>query len=410
MDPVIRPGSSLLLMALQSAEDAPASPSALTDAVPCEIDSIDYNGPYTAEQTNEANGSFAAGAPMVVGQPATVTFRSRLKGAGPGVTYTASVKPPLHAALSACGFLGLFTAALVASALSAGTAMSATLGAGASAVAQTYRGMPLVLTGAPAVGRMPLITDYSATKVATLADQFGAALSTANTAAIPANWTYAPTTPLDAASRVSMHPCATIQLYEDGSLHTWTNCRGSVDLDGNSGKPGFGTFSFTGIYQGRTDAAMPAAVTYPGHSAPLLVQGSGSQPAFQVNRRGLAISKWSIKSNSPATSPDDPNTPIGYGAAQIADRMYQLEIDPLLTQVAVRNVLAEIAAFNQYPGSLQFGTVAGNRVSILHPVMQPTDTTPGKRDKLRAETIHYQAIVAGRDAANRDGDLVLCFS
>ena len=46
---------------------------------------------------------------------------------------------------------------------------------------------------------MPLITDYTAGRVATLSDQFGTPLSSSNSAAIPANWTYAGTTPADMA-------------------------------------------------------------------------------------------------------------------------------------------------------------------------------------------------------------------
>lgn len=407
-DPVIRPGNGLLLIALQSAEGTPAVPSAATDVVPCETDSVDYNGPYKTEAADEANGSFVASAPLVLGQPATFAFKSRIKGAN--AVYTASVKPPLHQALQASGWLGNFQAAIAAQALAAGTTTTATLGASFAATAQLYRGMPLVLTGAPAAGRMPLIVDYTAAKVATLNDLFGSALGATNTAAIPANWTYAPTSPIDAASRATMHPCATIYWYEDGILYQWVDCRGTVDFDGASGRPGFANFSFSGIFAGKSDAAMPTNPVYPNQSAPLLVQGSGTQPALQVARRGLPISKWSLKNGAALEMPEDPNTTIGFGAGQLGDRMPILEVDPLMTFVATRNALADIAAFTQYPGGLQFGSVAGNRASLLLPIVQPTDVAPAMRGKLRAETLHYQAMTPGKDNANRDGDAILCFS
>lgn len=409
-DPVIRPGNGLLLIALQSAEGTPATPSVATDIVPCETDSVDYNGPYKVESSNEANGTFAAGAPLVVGQPATFTFKSRLKGAGIGTTYTASVKPPLHAPLQACGWLGAFTAAIAAAALTAGTTTSATLGTGFATTAQIYRGQPLVLSGAVAPGRRPLITSYSAAKVALLSDLYGSALAVGTSAALPANWTYAPTSPFDSSSRATMHPAATISWYEDGTLYTFTDCRGTVDFDGSSARPGFATFSFTGVFAGKTDAAVPAATAYPGHAAPMLLQGTAAAPAAQVNGRGLPISKWSLKSNSTIESSEDPNTPIGFGAGLISDRMYVLELDPLATLVATRNVLADIAAFTQYSAALQFGAAIGNSVSLLMPTVQPTDAAPGMRGKQRSETIHYQSIPAGRDNANRDGDAILCFS
>jgi hypothetical protein len=408
-DPVIRPDNGLFLFALQSAEGTPQTLSPATDVILFDVSSIQYGSPYKSDQTNESTGSFAAGPPMVMGQPFTFSFKARVKGAGPTATYTSTVKPPLHPLLMACGWNGLFTAAVSAAALAGGTTSSATLGAGASANAQAYRGQPLILTGAPAANRMSMITDYTTGKVATLADLFGSALSASNTGAIPPNWTYAPTTPYDSASRLAMHPCGTAGWYEDGVLHQVTDVRGSVDFDGNSSGPGFGTFNLTGIYAGPADASMPLNAVFPAHSAPMLVQGSNGQPAFQLNRRGLPISQWSLKSNGTLETPDDPNTTYGFAAGQIADRSIVLQCDPLRTQVAVRNVLAEIGAFQQYPGALQFGYSAGNRWAITLPLIQPFASDPGMRGKLRSETNQYQALSLSRDSANRDGDAILCF-
>lgn len=410
IDPVMRPGNGLLLIALQSADGTIATPSATTDVVPCENDSIDFNMPYKYETADEVIGSFASGPPLVIGQAATFSFRSRIKGAGAALTYSASIKPPLHSSLSACGWLGAFTAAVASTALASGTTTSGTLATPFAATAQLYRGMPLVMSTAPAVGRFPLIADYTAARVATLTDLYGSALSSSNSAALPANWLYAPTSPFDASSRTSMHPSATINYYEDGRLYQFMDCRGTVDLEGESSKPGFAMFNFTGIFVGTTDAAVPTNAVYPGQSAPTLVQGSGTAPAFQVNRRGLAISKWSLKNGGQVESPEDPNSAIGFGAGQISDRTYVMEIDPLMTFVATRNALADIAAFSQYTAAIQLGSVAGNRASIMLPLVQPVETTPGKRGNNRSETLRYQAMTPVKDSANRDGDVSICFS
>lgn len=408
-DPVIRPRNGLLLFALQSAEGTAATPSPSTDAIPLEDDSFTYNSPYQTEDSSEINGSLVASAPLVIGQAATVSFRSRLKGAGSGAVYTSSVKPPLHAPLQACGMRGQFTTAIAAAALSAGTTSSGTLGTGFNSTAQAYRGMPLLLSGGPGAGRMPLITDFSAAKVALLSDLYGTALSTATLAALPANWSYAGTSPGDTASRLTDQPCGTIYWYEDGNLLQWIDCRGTIDLDGNSARPGFGTFNFTGIYVGKTAAAVPAAVVA-GHSAPLLVQGSGLPPAMQVNRRGLPISRWSLTNGGNIESPEDPNTTFGYGSGQIGGRAPVFEADPLSTLVTTRDVLAEIGAFANYPIALQFGSVAGNRVSLLNPLAQPIEATPGKRGTFRSETTRWRALNPGRDAYSRDGETILTFS
>lgn len=405
-----RIGNGLLLITLQSAEDVIPTVNFATDVVGYEEDSLDFNGPFKSEASNESTGSFAASAPIVMGQPATFSFRSRIKGAGAGVTYTGSVRPPLHQPFSACGWLGAFTPAVTSAALTAGTTSSATLGTGFGTTAQMYRGMPLVMSVAPAVGRLPLITDYTAGKVATLTDLYGSALSASNSAALPANWLYAPTTPTDTSTRASMQPAAMISYYEDGTLWRWLNCRGTVDLDGGAAKAGFAAFNMGGIFLDKTDVAMPTNGVYPGHGAPILVQGSGTAPAFQINRRGLAISTWSIKNGLQVESPEDPNSNFGFGAGLIAERDYYLEIDPLTTLVATRNAMAEIASLSQHVAGIQLGMTSGNRASIMLPLVQPVETTPGKRGQNRSETLKYKAVNPGRDNAARDGDVSICFS
>ena len=408
-DPVIRPRNGVLLIALQSDEGTSATPSASTDAVPFEDGSVSFNSPYQTEQSNEASGSLVSAAPLVVGQAATISFRSRLKGAGAGATYSSSVKPPLHAALQAAGMRGQFTAAIAAAALTAGTTSSGTLGTGFNTTAQAYRGMPLILSGGPGAGRMPLVTDYSAAKVALLSDLYGSTLTTATLAALPANWSYAGPSPADNAARATDHPAATIYWYEDGNLYQWIDCRATVDFDGNSARPGMAAFSFTGVFMGRSAAAVPTA-TIANHSAPLLVQGAGLPPAMQVNRRGLAISRWSLSNGGNIESPEDPNTSFGYAAGQIGGRTPVFEADPLATLVSTRDVLAEIAAFSQYPIALQFGSTAGNRVSLLVPVAQPIEASPTDRGSFRAETTRWQGMSPGKDAYGRDGDRIITFS
>lgn len=409
-DPVIRPRNGVLLIALQSAQGVAASPSAATDAIPFEDGSVTYNSPFQTEASNEANGSLVAAAPLVVGQPATFGFRSRLKGAGAGVTYTSSVKPPLHAPLQACGMRGLFTAAIAAAALTAGTTSSATLGTGFSTTAQAYRGLPLLLTGGAGAGRMPLITDYTSGKVATLSDLYGSALDTSVSAAMPANWSYAGTSPADVSARATDHPYATIYWYEDGNLLQWIDCHGTVDLDGNTARPGFGAFSFIGVYMGKTAVAVPSNAVIANHSAPLLVQGSGLPPAMQVNRKGLPISRWSWTNGGNVESPEDPNTAYGYAGGEIGGRATIFEADPLMTLVTTRDTLSEIAAFANYPLALQFGMTAGNRVSLLGPLVQPIEASPTDRGSFRAETTRWQALNPGKDANGRDGDRILAFS
>lgn len=410
MDPVIRPANSAILFKLQSAEGTAATPSATADAVPFDIDSLSYTGPFRSEDSNEASGSLVGAAPLVIGQPATIRFRSRVKGAGAGVAYSASVKPPLHQAMAACGWRGVFTATVASAALAAGTTTTATLGTGFAATAQQYRGMPLIMTGGVGANAIPLISDYTAGKVATLTDLFGSALSTATSAAIPDNWTYAGTSPVDGTARATDHPAGTLYLYEDGVLHQFVDCRGVMSLDGQTARPGYAAFEFTGTYVGSgTDAAVPTTLVLANHSAPLLVQGSGVPAAFLVNRKGLPISQWALGNTGTLESPEDPNTTYGFGAGQIGPRAPMFTCDPLATLRATRNTLSEIGSFSTYTAVLRYLGAAGNRWALTLPLVQPVQSEPGQRGSMRSDNLSIRALPVGRDPSSRDNEAVLSF-
>lgn len=407
MDQTIRPANSAMLFKLESTEGVDASPTA-SDAFPFEADGFSYNMPYREETSNEATGSLVSGAPLVIAQQAEITIRCRMKGANAG--YTASVKPPHHALLSACGKRGRFQAAIAAAALTAGSVSSATLGTGFSTNAQDYRGMPLLFSVGPNAGRTAHIADYTSGKVATLVDLFGTALTTATLAALPANWTYAGTSPADAAARATDNPSGTLYIYEDGTLLKFVGCRGIIsEWGGDTAKPGFFTFKLVGIFAGKTDAAKPA-VSVPLHSAPILAQGSGRlDPAFLVNGKGLPIDKWALNESAAQESPTDPNTDFGFGPAILGGRSPRLECDPKATLVATRNTTSDIANSANFNGVVRAMGSANNRWSITLPSLQPVAGDPGTSGSLRTEQLRYAVTSPGQDSVARDGDSILCF-
>lgn len=404
----IRHGNVAMRFKIETSEGVDAVPDA-ANAFPFEVDSVEYNSPYRAEASQEANGSLAASAALIVGQPAEISFRVRIKGAGAGAVYSAGVRPPHHDLLQACGWRGFFAAAVAATAIAAGTVSSATLAAPFAATAQLYRGMPLQLAAGNSGGRLVHVTDYTAARVATLTDSFAAALNTSVTAALPANWTYAPTSPADATARASDHPSGTLYIYEDGVLRRFAGLRGMVDFAGETARPGFMTFRFMGTYLGKSDVARPADAV-PQHSAPTLANGSGGvNNSVLVNRLPLAIRNWALASNQGLEVIDDPNTSFGFGAADISRRDAQLTLDPADTLVSVRNVIADIEAGTRYPAVLRCGSVAGNRWSLTLPSNQPAQATPGRRGIYRTEELTLNALNPGVDPQNRDSDAVLCF-
>lgn len=404
----IRIQNSAILFKIEAAEGVDAAPVA-ADAVPFFADSVSAPYPFSVEQSNEATGSLVSGAPLIIGQPATFTFRSPIKGAFQA--YTALVKPALDPLFLAAGMKGVFTASVAAAALTAGGASQATLAAGFSNQAQAYRGMPLVLSGGPGAGRSTFITDYTAGRVATLADTFNPVLDNTTQAAIPANWTYAGTSPKTSAARLTDQPSGTLYHYEDGVLKKYTGCRVVVEsIDGNTARPGSVTWRVVGVFQGQSDAAVPAGIALPAQSAPTLVQGVGNaNPALLINRQGLPISSLRLQPQTQAENPDDPNTSYGFGSGILGGRTPNLVLDPLKTLIATRNTLANLAGGSLFPGMARFGSVANNRWAITFPRLIHAAAEEGTRGALRSENITYQALSPDVDPNGRDGDFIICF-
>lgn len=408
-DPTIRMMNVALLLKLQTAEGVPAVPDPTVDALPIEADSITYNNPWTMEASNEATGSLVGGAPLIIGQAATISFKSRIKGAGAGATYSPTVKPPHHAAFQMAGWRGQFTAAIAAALATSGTATTVTLPGAFPATARALLGMQLLIGAGTGAGNAPAVIEYAA-NVATLSESFAPALDATSSVALPASWTYAGTTPQDAAARLTDHPCATIYLYEDGVLRKFTDCRATLMLDGKSARPGYGTWTCSGIYAGKVDAAIPSNIVIAGHAAPVLVQGGSLSPAVSINRKPLAVSTWSLDPGTALEVPDDPNTAQGFAGGQIVDRTAMLKIDPLATLVANRDTIADIGNGVTMPAVFRHGSQAGNRWSLVLPLAQPVSADPTARGKLRAEDVSLQARTLGRDAYSRDTDRVIVFN
>jgi hypothetical protein len=339
-----------------------------------------------------------------------ISFKSRIKGAGAGVTYTSSVKPPLHPVFQAGGWRGQFTAAVATQLVAAGGAASATLGASFSATARALIGMMLTITAGVGVGSSPLVVEYTAGKVATLGDSFNPVLDGTTSVALPANWTYAQTSPNSASARTTDHPTGTCYIYLDGVLWKFGGVRGTLTLDGQTARPGYATFNGTGVFLGRSDAPIPADLAVAGHSAPVLVQGAGVSPAVLVNRKPATISTWSLDPGSQLEDIVDPNTPNGFGASQITARVPTLKIDPYATLVANRDTISDIGSGVMAPIVVRHGSVAGNRWSLTVPLAQPINTADGSRGQLQSEEITFQCRGNGADAVTRDVDRILCFS
>lgn len=407
-DPVIRPRNVAVMIKVETTEGVDAAPVA-ADMVPVEIDGLSWNHPFTSEASNESTGDLVQASALIRGQPADIRIPFRLKGNTAG--YSGSVKPPHHPLFAICGLRGQYTGNVASAALVAGTATSATLGAAFSAVADAYVGQPLnVSIGAQGVS---IIHAYSSGKVADLVDSFSPDLSSGVNGQLLPNWTYMGTSPRSSAERLTDHPSGTIYIYEDGLVLKFLGCRGVIEqLTGQPGRPGFGTSRVSGIFAGsfRTDAAIPTGLPSFAWGAPQIQKGpTGVQNAVSVNYKPLPISQFTLRIGGELESPDDPNTPYGFGSAHIGGRGPQLELDPLMTLVATRDALANISAkVNLVGGIRSSATTVGNRWALTFPALQPIDAQPQKRGMFRSERQVFQCVSRGRDPQTRNMDFALC--
>ena len=133
----------------------------------------------TAE-SNEYTGNIHKLAPEVIGERVTVTLRWLLRAPGGVAPPAAGTFIPGRALVSA-GFTEQLTAAAIpaaAEAVTAGSTTQATLGIGAAASLNLYKGMAINLASQGTYpASLSMIKDYSAAKVAKFPETFGAALS-----------------------------------------------------------------------------------------------------------------------------------------------------------------------------------------------------------------------------------------
>ena len=349
-----------------------ATPSAASDFLKTDIE-IAFNQQQI--DNPEQTGSLDKSAPIPGGTKVQLTMTFPLRGSG-----VAGTAPRWGRLMQACAYQEVNSAAIAASAATAGTTSSVTLGAGYSATLQVYRGMPAVLTGNPAAATPTLITDYAAGKVAKLAQLFGTALSASTLVAIPANTLYAPTSDLTVVKN------ATVLVYTDGIAWLITGCAGTWSLDLTAGGTGMLKFVLSGQYNGPVAASAPAGIVFDSPTLqPPIWRGGISRMGGVLAR----ASKLSVEGGCTPFEPENPEAVEGFDPSIITGRDSKGTIDPLMS---VTDTIARMASFKggaQTPLAAALGSMPGNSFGITIPAAQYTGITPQNRSDLMAESVAF---------------------
>lgn len=371
-------GNALVLVKIEGAPGVDAAPT-IADAIlvesiqsPCGINTID---------STEMTGSLDVGDPQAIGAPSVWTITARLRGAIGAIT--ALNLPPLDPLFRCAGLKRTFLASIAAAALTAGSATSATLPAAFDADAQKYRGAPIVLGGPNHAGKVAAITDYTAGRVATLAEEYAPVLAAANTAMLPACALYVPNS--------EVAPTVTIYHYRGGKLRKLLGAKATFTDSQPTGNFGTVTMQITGSWGGETDAPIPAGAAPVSIAAPLFVQGALAASAFLADRKPVALSNLTLNLGATLVSPPDPNTMNGFGGGVLTRRDIRLQIDPQQTLVATRDVFADLFAGRPFPLVGRAGTLVGNRIQITVPSAKYVGQQDGDREGIATDQLEVKA-------------------
>lgn len=328
------------------------------DALP--VANLSWTPNAITAENPEYTGTIHRNGPIVLGASYDLSFDVMLRGPG-------GANPPIADAfilgriLRSLGFTeNLLSAAIPAAAEALGggsTTTSATLGAGAAATADLYKGLAvhLVSTGA-APGGLTMIRSYSAAKAAGLAETLGAAPT--GTYQIPkqAAYTLAPTgTP----------PVLDLSLWQGSTRYDFIDMSPSravltFPVSSRDGGSDYPRLSVT--YSG--DAHQDAADTAP------VVTSSLALPPFKGGKlhvAGLAMggSSVSVDLGLRTAFAPNPNKTSGSDPAQLVETRRTLRLDLNKAAKSYLDLLALARAQANHPVQLLYGLASGNYVGFV---------------------------------------------
>lgn len=186
------------------------------------------------------------------------------------------------------------------------------------------------------------------------------------------------------SSTVSDQKTVTIGLYEDGVVKSICGAVGTVNFEGEAGKPMTASFEFEGIWVDPTDQALltPEADTIkpPAFKGATLTYASVAAP----------VSKFSVQLGNKHQVREDITAATGYCYAVITEREVTGKLDPEATLTATHNVFADLVNATEQTLSCAVGSTAGNIVTFAGPKVQLKSVGEGNRNDLITNELDMQ--------------------
>lgn len=189
-------------------------------------------------------------------------------------------------------------------------------------------------------------------------------------------------------------PTLTMWLYEDGVVKKIKGAQGTVKISAENGKPVYADFTFTGVWDGITDAAM-ITPTFETTVPPVLLSA-----AFSVDSYAAKISKLDIDMANAIALLDDISSPTGYSVASITGRQPVGSFDPEMTTVVTYDWFGKWLAGGTGAMSASVGATQYNKYAISAPAVQYTKIADADRNGVAINDVTVklnQSSSAGND-------------
>jgi hypothetical protein len=375
--------NQLVLAKTQSGGGVDAAPD-LTNAVLMEPPTMDPQ--VQTATTNELVGGFDTSPPFFTGAWRNFSATVHAKGSG-----TAGVAPDWDPLFQGCAMgVSTFGSDVTGTAQAGGT-NTITLAAGASAVDNFYRGRVIDRTGgAGSGGETRIIYSYNGTsKVATVYPKWANLHDGTTTGVVPDNTTtYAIRKGVLYQPVNTGYPFITIYRYLQNRLGGNATLDKLIDWQGScvlSLARNDCTFAFTG--QGGmlddVDVSWPGTPTFLTQSYSPLINGYVAQDDTYVKLN------LSIDLGNNVTTEEDVNAANGYSQAVITQRATKGTARMPRLLKATLDVMASLRAQTPHVYTVNWGSVAGNRIAVMVPAAVFTGRTTTDVNGVQHDSLAY---------------------
>lgn len=366
----------LVLAKVEVTAGVDPTPTAGSDAVL--VEEPRYSPTMELERTDEVTGSLDSTQSIVGGGYAQRTHRVLAKGSGVG-----AVEPEYAPYLKASA-MGVTTLASDSTGTAqAGAPASITLASGAPSSDLT--GMVLTTTGGTGPGQTRVITAYNTTsKLAAVYPDWDVEPDATTTYTVFKNNVYVPVS--------TALKTITDYLYKKNSgggnaiLEVLTGGAANCQFAIETRKTGRFTFTVRGLLADPQDVSNPSAGTFDATRPRPLRDADAFLDGIQVCFRSFTLD-W----GNQIVQGDCPGQEFGYDPARVSERRPTGRINPQVVTLTQRNAFDDLINGNTMKLWLNWGEVAGNRISILLPSISYSGKEDEDLDGTAADGLPFDA-------------------